>query len=95
MQGQNASNFQRRMKAHVAGVTRWITEVSPTFYVEPPRFSPVFIDFYNQQKDHMPAQSLRVRFATAEEIENYFTNQDQEQVMRREHEQNGPYIITT
>lgn len=95
MQGQHTSNFQRRVKAHVVGVITWITEVSPTFYVEPPRFSPVFINFYNQQEDHMSAQSLRARFATAEEIENYFTNQDQEQVRRIEHEQNGPYIITT
>lgn len=33
----------------------------------------------------MPAQSLKIRFATPEEMENYFTNQDQEQVRRRDH----------
>lgn len=85
MQGQQASEFQRRIKAHAIGVTRWIMEVSPTLYVEPPRFAPMFRDFYEQQDDHMPTQSLRVCFALAEEMENYFTNQDQEQARRRDH----------
>ena len=72
------------MEAHAVGVTRWITEVSPTLYAEPHRFSPVFIDFYNKKEDHMSAQSLRACFATTEEMENYFINQDQEKARRRE-----------
>lgn len=32
------SKFQRRMEAHVVGVTMWITEVPPTLYAEPPRW---------------------------------------------------------
>lgn len=70
------------MKAHALGVTRWIIEVPPTLYVELLRFAHVFRDFYNQQEDHMSAQSLRARFILAEGMENYFTNQDQEQAKR-------------
>lgn len=77
-ENQQESGFQRRMEAHAVGVTRWITEVSPTLYAEPPRFAPVFRDFYNQQEDHMHAKSLRARFVSAEEMENYFRNHDQE-----------------
>lgn len=73
------------MEAHAVGVTRCIIEVSPTLYIEPPRFTPVFRYFYNQQEDHKHAQSLRSRFASAEEMDNYFRNQDQEQERRREH----------
>lgn len=65
------------MEAHAVGVTRWITEVSPTLYAEPPRLDHVFRDFYNQQEDYMLAQSLRDRFASVKEMDNYFTNQDQ------------------
>lgn len=65
------------MEAHAVGVTWWITEFSPTLYVEPPRFALLFQDFYNQQEDHMLTQSLRARFASAGEMESYFTNQDQ------------------
>ena len=71
------------MEAHAVGVARWIMEVSPTLYAEPPRSTSMFKDFYNQQEYHMPAQILRVRFASAEEMENYFTNQDQEQEQER------------
>lgn len=86
MQGnQQASKFQRIMEAHAVGVTRWIKEVSPTLYAEPPRFTPIFRGFYNQQEHHMPAHSLRACLATAEEMDNYFTNHDQEQERRREH----------
>lgn len=73
------------MEAHTMRVIRWITEVSPTLYVEPPRFTQVFKDFYNQQEDHMPAQSLRACFVNAEEMKNYFENQDQEQARRKKH----------
>lgn len=41
MQGQQASELQRRMEAYAMGVTWWIIEVSPTLYAEPPRFDPV------------------------------------------------------
>ena len=73
------------MKAHAIGVTRWIIEVSPTLYVEPPRLAPVFRGFYEQQEDHMSTQSLRARFASDEDMENYFTSQDQDQAIRRDH----------
>lgn len=33
--------------------------------------------FYNEHKDHMPIQNLRVWFSTAEAMEIYFTEQDQ------------------
>ena len=75
---EEASKFQRRMEAHVVGVRMWITEVPPTLYAEPPRFSPLFRNFYNQQEDHMSAQVLRAHFTSVEGIENYFRNQDQE-----------------
>lgn len=64
------------MEAHTVRVTRWITEVSPTLYAEPPRFTLVFRDFYEQQEDHMLAQSLRVWFVSVDKMENYFINQD-------------------
>ncbi|KAI5391744.1 hypothetical protein KIW84_076524 [Lathyrus oleraceus] len=76
MQGQQASEFQRRVEAHAMGVTRWITEVSPTLYIEPLRFDPAFRDFYNQQEHHMSAKRLRTQFATDEEMDTYFTNQE-------------------
>lgn len=63
MQGQITSEFQRRMEAHAVGVTRGIEEVLPTLYANPPKFTPVFRDFYNQQEDHMPFQILRGKFA--------------------------------
>lgn len=64
-QNQHASEFQRRMEAHAMRVTKWITEVSPTLYVEPLRFALILKDFYNQQEDHMSAQSLRARFTSS------------------------------
>lgn len=85
MRGQMMSEFQRRMEAHSIGVTRWTEEVSPTLYENPPRFTPAFRDFYNQQEDHMSVQCLRGRFASAEEMDNYFFNQDQEKAIRRDH----------
>lgn len=72
------------METHTVGVTRWITEVSPTLYAEPQRFSHVFIDFYNKKEDHMSAQNLRTCFATSEEMEKNFTIQDQDKVWRKE-----------
>lgn len=66
-------------------VTRWIKEVSPTLYAEPLRFDSVFWDFYNQQENHILAQSLRARFAIVEDMENYFNNQDQEKTRRMGH----------
>lgn len=62
-----------------------MTEVSPTLYAEPPRFTLVLRDFYSQQEYHIHAQSLRACVASAEEMENYFINQDEEQARRREH----------
>lgn len=73
------------MEVHAVGVTRWVEEVSPTLYIEPPRFAPVFRDFYEQQENHMLTQILRARFASTEDMENYFTYQDQEKERRRDH----------
>ena len=73
MQGQITSEFQRRMEAHVVGVTRWIKELLPTLYANPPNFAPVFRDFYNQQEDHMPVQILRGQFA----LNNISLNENQ------------------
>lgn len=71
------------MEAQAVGVARWIIEVSPTFYVEASRFAPVFRGFYEQQQEQMLNQSLRRRFASADNMENYFTRQYQEQARRR------------
>lgn len=76
MQGQQVSTFQRRWEAHAVGVVGWMTEVSPMLYAEFPIFAPISKDFYEQQGDDMPTQSLRIRFASAEDMENYFTSQD-------------------
>lgn len=48
MQDQQTLEFQRIMEAHAVGVTRWMTEVSPTLYAESKKFTRVFRDFHNQ-----------------------------------------------
>lgn len=75
---QQTSEFQWRMEAHVVGMTRLAKNLSPTLYAEPTHFAPIFTDFYNQQQDHMTARSLRAHFATVEDMENYFRDQDRE-----------------
>lgn len=76
-QQQQAPKQLKRLEENVLGMASWTTGICPNFYVEPPIFRQNFQAFYNEHQDHIPVQSLRKRFATAEDMETYFREKDQ------------------
>lgn len=54
-------------------MTSWANEISPNFYVEPPRFGPGYQTIYDEHKDHISVQNMQEHFTSMENMEVYFT----------------------
>lgn len=52
---------------------------------KPPKFKQNFQEYFKEHRDNVPIQNLRECFATAEDMEEYFREQDQALTNRRDH----------